>query len=132
MFVFILTSRLWMTCDKRDLQIVNTTRSGIVIGSPLCVCLFLCYHASKAFLGIWCTCTRPNFLFWITNWLVVFFSCFGPCDEYEVPVPAFDKTWKTRPHPRTQSKWVFPIKVGADLGGYPWVRVYLPCLIWTS
>lgn len=33
MFVFILTSRLWMICDGRGLQVVNTMRSGIVIES---------------------------------------------------------------------------------------------------
>ena len=52
----------------------------------------------------------------------------GSSNPIPVPVPDFwlsGKTW-TRTH--TRSTRILPVKVGTDSGGYPQVRVFLPCL----
>ena len=50
----------------------------------------------------------------------------GGCSNL-IPVPAFWLLGKTRTH--TRSTRVLPVKVETDSGGYPRVRVFLPCLL---
>ncbi|KAL5168235.1 50S ribosomal protein L19, chloroplastic [Glycine soja] len=48
-----------------------------------------------------------------------------------IPVPVLDfwLSGKTRTQTHTRSTRILPVKVGTDSGGYPQVRVFLPCLL---